>query len=96
MNQNLIIFCKRVLLQLYKLSHHSFSKIDYVIFSFDKKLNCFVDKNLICKDDNVKIIKRDFKINDVVVNILLCKNCSLDSDFSGFISETKISAVLQN
>ena len=43
-----------------------------------------------CLDNNEKIVNRNYKHGELEYNFRLCRKCSLDPDFSGFISETKI------
>jgi len=49
-----------------------------------------VDETRYCTDSNLKITKRVYDIHRKFVEIHLCKKCSLDPDFDGFVSETKI------
>lgn len=49
-----------------------------------------LEKTRFCLDNNAKSIIRIFDWNGKFVEFALCKKCSIDSDFSNFISETKI------
>lgn len=46
-----------------------------------------------CNDSNPKIISRIYDLNGVMGKFKLCKDCSLDPDFSDFISETPIKQI---
>ncbi len=48
-----------------------------------------------CRDNDEKFVIRVYRHDELEYNFRLCKKCSLDPDFSGFILETKINEVLQ-
>ena len=49
-----------------------------------------------CFDPNLKVVIRKYEYNNTIDEFSLCRQHSIDPDFDGFVSETKIKEVLQN